>query len=84
MKVLNYDMFGGVSRPPVEEKSRKFKTMQELHGITKNRTCKECKHLIKRVYSNTYYKCGLWKMSNSVATDIRLKNQACGKFESAK
>lgn len=28
-----------------------------------------------------YYKCELWRMSYCSATDIRLKNTACRKFE---
>lgn len=80
--MLNYDMFGGCSEPPEPLKSsKKLPTMQEMHGVLEGYKCKECKHLIKRQYSGTYYKCELWRMTNSEASDVRLKNTACGKFE---
>jgi hypothetical protein len=84
---LNYDIFGNLSEPPEPPpKGRKpYKTMQELHGIKEgNDTCKTCKHCV--CYTNMrgnrhYYKCELWIISSSEATDIRLKNRACNKYE---
>ena len=81
------DIFGNAI--PVEKlelKNRrgreKYKTMQQLYGELPEHKCKECKHCICIDYHNrTYYKCELWIMSNSAATDIRLKNVACKKFE---
>jgi hypothetical protein len=62
---------------------RRYKPMQELYGLTQGKTCKTCKHCLKINYHcKTYYKCDLWFISNSEATDIRLKNNACGKYES--
>lgn len=61
--------------------SRKYKTMQETHGINPNHICKDCKHLVKLQYSKAYYKCVLWRLSHSTATDIRVKKTACAKFE---
>lgn len=61
--------------------NKKFKTMQELHGLTENKTCKNCKHCRAIFMSKTYYKCGLWRLSHSEASDIRLKDKACGKYE---
>jgi hypothetical protein len=67
-----------------QQKQRKrYKPMQELYGLTQGKTCKTCKHCLKIDYHcKTYYKCELWVISNSEATDIRLKNNACGKYES--
>lgn len=80
--MLNYDLYGGFSEPPVPAKvSKKLRTMQEMNGTIEGYKCKECKHLVKRRYAGTYYKCELWQMTNSAASDIRLKNTACGKFE---
>lgn len=83
---LNYDIFGNVTEPP-EKKHKggnRYKTMQELHGIKEgNDTCRTCKNCICSYYhGKNYYKCSLWIISNSEATDIRLKNKACNKYES--
>lgn len=32
-------------------------------------------------HGKRYYKCQQWFVSRSAATDIRLKNKACGKYE---
>ena len=84
--MLNYDIFGNLSEPnePKREGNR-YKTMQELHGIKDgNDTCKTCKHCVcytNRQGNRNYYKCELWIVSHSSATDIRLKNKACNKYE---
>jgi len=77
-----YDLWGEIREPPKKIKpSRKFKTMQELHGYTDNQTCKTCSHSRSIVYANRYWKCELWQLSHGSATDIRLKNKACGKWK---
>lgn len=83
-----FDIFGNVI--PIKDLQLKriikgidrSKTMQELYGTIEGKTCKTCSHLVcnKWNYKN-YYKCELWRMSSSEATDIRLKNQACGRYE---
>ena len=81
---LNYDIFGNLSEPSEPKRGRiRYKTMQELHGIKEgNCTCKTCDHLLECNYhGKNYYKCKLWIVSNSAATDIRLKNKACNKYE---
>lgn len=79
------DMFGNeipLSRLP--RRGGIFKTMQQIYGYTCGRRCKECKHLTyHKGVRKTYYKCDLWFMNHSAATDIRLKNPACGEFEEA-
>jgi hypothetical protein len=83
--IKQIDIFGGESKPilPPNNKGRKpFEKMQSLYGITEGKQCKTCEHCIRCDYHNrTYYKCELWHMSNSAATDIRLKSVACGKYE---
>ena len=81
---LNYDIFGNLSEPPEpKHDGNRYKTMQELHGIKEgDDTCKTCKHCLReRYHGRTYFKCELWYISNSEATDIRLKNRACNKYE---
>ena len=81
---MQYDIFGNLVKPTEETSKgrKKYKTMQELHGIKEGETCKTCKHCINCGYhGRTYYKCKLWVISHSNATDIRLKNKACNKWE---
>jgi len=85
MVAEQYDIFGNLV--PIEEivskkPSKKFKTMQEMFGLIEGKTCKTCTYLEKREWQNTYYKCKKWHLSHSNATDIRLKNKACGMYES--
>lgn len=83
-----FDIFGNaipiedLQLPQKPRGRQKYKTMQELYGTTKDKTCKTCSHLVCNEWNNkNYYKCELWYMSSSEATDIRLKNQACGRYE---
>ena len=71
--------------PTIKQGRPKYKRMQDIHGEFKGFQCKGCKHCIGFVYHNkTYYKCDLWIISNSEATDIRLKDTACKKYEQEK
>ena len=85
MKDMQLDIFGGAT--PIEElpepiSGRKYKTMQRIYGTTVGKTCKTCSHLLRQHWNErNYYKCELWYISSSEATDIRLKNQACGRYE---
>ncbi len=85
MKDMQLDIFGGAT--PIEElpkptSGRKYKTMQRIYGTTEGKTCKTCRHLLRQHWNKrNYYKCELWYISSSEATDIRLKNQACGRYE---
>jgi hypothetical protein len=78
------DIFGNENEPaPGIKKGRpKYRSMQSLHGVIKGKTCKTCKHLMNGYYhGKSYYKCELWVVSHSSATDIRLKTTACKKYE---
>jgi hypothetical protein len=47
----------------------------------KEKSCRNCSHCIKFDYHNkVYYKCEIIGVSNSTATDIRLKN-VCDKHQ---
>lgn len=82
LKEVEIDFFGAEKVEIEKKKGReKFKTMQELHGYTVGRMCKMCRYIMCKEWGRNYYKCQIWKVSNSSATDIRLKDTACGKFE---
>ena len=59
-----------------------IRPMYAAFGRTPGRKCGECAHLLANPYHNkVYYKCGLARVSSSVATDFRKKWEACGRFE---
>ena len=64
-------------------KGNRRKRMQEMHGTIEGKTCKTCKHCVKYIYdrNKSWYKCELWAVTSCAATDIRLKDTACGKYE---
>lgn len=82
----NLDLFGNeVEVPDPPRGRRKTPTMQEMYGVTEGRTCGECVHCYGYRQSRVWYKCELWLKffpghGHSAASDIRLKNPACGKF----
>ena len=47
-------------------------------------TCGLCKHLYRKKFSSTYFKCNLYGNTNGEGTDWRLHWTACGKFEQRK
>lgn len=77
------DIFGNATEV-ITAPSGKTKTMQEMYGVIPNKQCKMCKHLYARQSrKRRWYKCELWDYyfrGISQASDIRLKNQACGKY----
>jgi hypothetical protein len=79
-----YTIFGDIA-PEIKEpekNTRRYKKMQEKHGTLEGKTCKDCKHLLRFDYHDRiYYKCELWIVSHSTATDVRLKDKACGLWE---
>ena len=55
--------------------------MHKRFGIDWKNTCKDCRHCIKYTPTDRhYYKCELYGVSGSEATDWRLSWMACGKF----
>lgn len=69
--------------PPSRGGRNKYRTMQERHGEFKGFTCRDCVHRVNgsHRYDKNFWKCRLWIVSSSDATDIRLKDTACRKFE---
>ena len=81
--MMQYDIFGGVSEVKYEVRL-KTPTMQMMFGETDGKTCKTCKHCTGHKMNRTFYKCDLWQhyfRGMSAASDIRLKDRACGKYE---
>ena len=82
-----FDIFGNeieVVEELMSRTSQKTKTMQEMYGEIKGKTCKTCKYCECWGYNKNFYKCVLWIRffnGRSSASDIRLKNTACGKYE---
>ncbi len=54
-----------------------------LHGKMEGEKCKNCIHLIRKRFANTYYKCELRNNVDkcSPKSDHRVNWDACGKFE---
>ena len=67
---------GGIYKLSIKEKFR------ILNGTNKNVRCKNCKYCKKiNVNYKNYYKCEIMGITSSTATDIRLKDYGCNKFE---
>lgn len=85
MKPKQIDIFGNEHEVEETIKSvnggRRRKRMQELYGVIEGKTCKTCTHCVKYVYGyKHWYKCEEWVVTSCAATDIRLKDKACGKY----
>ena len=80
------DIFGNMI--PVEDalsqKSRETikSRFRKMYGYDDSHRCKDCKYLCIYYAGNSkYYKCNLMGISASEATDIRLKDPACTRWE---
>lgn len=60
--------------------TRKIDTMHEMFGKTHGHKCKECSNLKEHPYRKSIYKCRVYGMTSSEASDWRLKYDACGMF----
>ena len=59
---------------------QRFKSMNHYRESTGHSRCKNCLYLLKMEYhGKNYYKCELMGVSNSEATDIKLK-MVCNKW----
>lgn len=63
----------------IKKKNKIKEKFRQQNGYVKDHVCGECSHCVRRKYNKTYYKCELF-MTNSSATDIRLKDAACRLF----
>ena len=62
-------------------RSKPIEKMHELYGSHFPDHCGDCKHLLTREFSNTYFKCRIYGVSGGPATDWRKFWDACSKFE---
>lgn len=61
---------------------RKIFAMHKRFGACGAMRCKDCDHLIGgKWHDKQYYKCELYGVSRSDATDWRLSYQACGMYD---
>ena len=86
MAEMQLDIFGGETpveelgqRPPRETIKSAFRRM---YGYDESHRCGDCRHCEAHFRQKTYYKCRLMGISASEATDIRLKDPACKRWES--
>lgn len=62
-------------------KARKIDAMHRRFGPHVGKQCRDCIHLIGGEYHNRrYYKCKVYGISRSEATDWRLSYPACGAY----
>lgn len=59
---------------------RKIDLMHRQFGICPGHKCKYCDNLIVRHRDRRYYKCEVYGISNSEATDWCLSYDACGMY----
>ena len=63
---------------------KRMKRIQLMHnkfGTHPGEHCGNCMQLSENICSNKYFKCQLYGVSASAATDWRYRWPACGKFE---
>lgn len=60
--------------------SRKISAMHDLFGMDPLHKCKDCKYLCSYEANRKWYKCQVYGVTNSEATDWRLSYMACGLY----
>lgn len=59
----------------------KIERMYDLFGKTEQlKKCESCDHLVAERANRTYYKCEIYGLSDSEATDFRKSWAACGQY----
>lgn len=81
--ILQTDIFGkSIDINIIDKKTSYYRDFRLKHGFDDKARCKSCKYLIKKCYQNKiYYKCSKLGVTNSRATDIRLKHFSCDLYE---
>ncbi len=80
------DLFGNEIIPHQEIKTENrasviaHKKLIQVYGETSGKKCKACDLLRRKRWDKAYFKCALFRNTNSPATDWRVGWQACGKF----
>jgi len=79
------DLFG--NEVPIEQAYAKApretikSRWRKMYGFRQDETCGHCKYCVYHERDRRWYKCMLMGVSSSEATDIRLKDPACSRFE---
>lgn len=60
---------------------RKEQAMYHLFGKAEGKKCKDCPHLIRKLYSRAYYKCEMYGDTCAESTDWGCTWTACGLIE---
>lgn len=81
---------------PTSESAQRRRTRRQreaiargVHPLTRQplaengETCGSCRHLFRRAYAGTYFKCELASTSSSAATDARKSWPACAWWEAS-
>lgn len=59
---------------------KKIDAMHRRYGKIEDKRCGDCCNFYEKVYGKKYFKCSLYGMSSSTATDWAKKWVACGQF----
>jgi threonine dehydratase len=60
---------------------KRLEYMHNRYGTALGKKCGDCRHFRAYKMSGTYFKCALYRISSSSATDWRVKWDACGLWE---
>lgn len=60
--------------------SKPIEAIYRLYGAVDGKTCGECSHIECHRYDKNYYKCSVYGISRSEATDWAKRWTACGMF----
>ena len=81
METRQLNFFGGEDTIRPITKGNRYRKMQEIHGKTEGKTCGTCANCVRCVVGKrSVFKCKGWIVTSSAATDIRLKDPACGMY----
>lgn len=59
---------------------RKIDLMHQVFGVCPGKKCQYCDNLIVQQANRRYYKCEVYGITNSEASDWRLSYDACGMY----
>ena len=81
MQIRQIDLWGGEHVTKPIAKGNRYLKMQEIYGKIEEKTCGTCANCVRyRVGKRSIFKCKRWIITSSAATDIRLKDCACGMY----
>lgn len=78
--MMNVGMLTEKKRLNGNDMNRKIELMHDIFGIDEEHKCGECDNFGEHRYDKLYYKCAVYGISSSEASDWRKKYTACGMF----